>query len=165
MTIPARSTSERSPKANRNVHSFPAMSTFSAPALANVRVSDCMHHGIFGCSSEASLLEVAAIMSARHVHALVVHHDAGRPTEIVSDMDVIAGAACSDAFCATDVAGTEPVSISGDRSLRDAAQLMAEHGVSHLIVKDSASGEPIGVISTTDILSAYAHPAAQGTPG
>lgn len=138
--------------------------TSGAPELDKVRVSDCMHHGIFGCNSGASLPEVAAIMSAHHVHALVVHHDARRPAEIVSDTDVIAGAACSDAFCAGDIAGTEALSISGDRSLRDAAQLMAEHGVSHLIVRDTASGQPVGVISTTDILSAYAYAPAQGTP-
>jgi predicted transcriptional regulator len=137
---------------------------FGAPALDKVRVGDCMHHGIFACSSEASLPEVAAIMSTHHVHALVVHHDAGRAAEIVSDMDVIAGAACGDAFCARDIAATESLSISGDRSLRDAAQLMAEHGVSHLIVRDTASGQAVGVISTTDILSAYAYAAAEGAP-
>lgn len=140
------------------------MPTSGAPALNNVRVSDCMHHGIFGCNSDASLPEVAAIMSTHQVHALVVHNDAGRPAEIVSDTDVIAGAACSDAFCARDIAGTEALSVSSDSSLRDAAQLMAEHGVSHLIVRDTASGQPIGVISTTDILSAYAYAAAEGAP-
>jgi predicted transcriptional regulator len=140
------------------------MLTSGALALEQVRVSDCMHHGIFGCNSGASLPEVAAIMSTHHVHALVVHHDAGRPAEIVSDMDVIAGAACRDAFCAGDIAGTEALSIPGDRSLRDAAQLMAEHGVTHLIVRDTASGQPIGVISTTDILSAYAYAAGEGAP-
>ena len=33
---------------------------------------------------------------------------------------------------------------------------MAEHGVSHLIVVDQANGQPIGVLSSTDILAAYA---------
>jgi predicted transcriptional regulator len=148
----------------RSAEEAVAMLSSGAPALEQVRVSDCMHHGIFGCNSGTSLPEVAAIMSTHHVHALVVHHDAGRPAEIVSDMDVIAGAACSDAFCARDIAGTEALSIPGDRSLRDAAQLMAEHGVSHLIVRDTASGQPIGVISTTDILSAYAYAAGERAP-
>jgi CBS domain-containing protein len=39
---------------------------------------------------------------------------------------------------------------------------MAEHGVSHLIARETASGQPIGVISTTDILGAYANAATQG---
>ena len=36
-------------------------------------------------------------------------------------------------------------------------QLTAEYGVSHLIVLDASSGEPVGVLSTLDIASAYAH--------
>ncbi len=127
--------------------------------LDQIRISDCMHHGIFGCDPETSLPEVAAIMSAHRVHALLVHGDGNRQAQIVSDSDVIAGAACADAFCAKDIAGTEALSTAADRSLREAAQLMAEHGVSHLIVRDPASGQPIGVISTTDILVAYAYPA------
>jgi CBS domain-containing protein len=140
------------------------MFSSTSRALDQIRVRDCMHHGIFGCDPEASLPEVAAIMSTHHVHALVVHHGGDRPAEIVSDTDVIAAAAATDAFRAGDIAGTEALSTSGNRSLRDAAQLMAEHGVSHLIVRDAASGQPIGVISTTDILSAYAYTAPEGAP-
>jgi CBS domain-containing protein len=32
---------------------------------------------------------------------------------------------------------------------------MTEHGVSHLIVLEAASGLPIGVVSTLDIASLY----------
>jgi predicted transcriptional regulator len=133
-------------------------------ALDSVRVRDCMHHGIFGCDPEASLLEVAAIMSTHRVHALLVHGDRTREAQIVSDNDVLAGAARGDAFSAKDIAATEVLWTAADRSLREAAQLMTEHGVSHLIVRDTASGEPIGVISTTDILGAYAYPAAELEP-
>ena len=33
---------------------------------------------------------------------------------------------------------------------------MVEHGAAHLIVLDEASGHPVGVLSTTDVLQAYA---------
>jgi CBS domain-containing protein len=33
---------------------------------------------------------------------------------------------------------------------------MAEHGVSHLVVVDAASRQPIGVLSTLDIAAVYA---------
>jgi len=48
--------------------------------------------------------------------------------------------------------------VSRIQTLREAAQLMVERGASHLIVLDDASGQPVGVLSTTDILQAYAAP-------
>ena len=50
----------------------------------------------------------------------------------------------------------QPVAVSADESLHLAAQLMSEHGVSHLIVADAVSGYPAGVLSTLDIAAAFA---------
>jgi CBS domain-containing protein len=55
--------------------------------------------------------------------------------------------------CASD---HQPVAVSADESLDRAAQLLSEHGVSHLIVVDAASGYPAGVLSTLHIAAAYA---------
>lgn len=46
--------------------------------------------------------------------------------------------------------------MSADESLWRAAQLMKEHGVSHLVVVDAAAGYPLGVLSTLDIIAVYA---------
>lgn len=46
--------------------------------------------------------------------------------------------------------------MSSDERLERAAQLMAEHGVSHLVVVDAADGHPIGVLSTLDLAVVYA---------
>jgi CBS domain-containing protein len=127
-----------------------------ANTLDQVRIKDCLHHEILSCDPEAPIAELASIMSQHRVHALVLTHQSGRPAEIVSDNDVIAAAATGDGFTARDIAGTKAVSASSDSSLRDAARLMTEHGVSHLIARDPASGRPVGVLSTTDILAAYA---------
>jgi predicted transcriptional regulator len=51
---------------------------------------------------------------------------------------------------------TEPLAVSADTPLDRAAQLMSEHGVSHLVVTDAASGYPVGVLSTIDIAAVYA---------
>jgi CBS domain-containing protein len=45
---------------------------------------------------------------------------------------------------------------SSDEPLLGAAQLMSEHGVSHLVVVDPASGYPLGVLSTLDVAAMYA---------
>jgi len=124
--------------------------------LDRVHVGDCMHHGIFTCDAETPLGEVAAIMSARRVHALAIAERAGHPPAIVCDLDVVAAAAASDRFTAADMAASEPLTISSDSTLRQAAQLMAEHEVTHLIVSDAVDGHPAGVLSTTDLLSVFA---------
>jgi CBS domain-containing protein len=115
-----------------------------------------MHHGIFSCEPETPLGEVAAIMSARRVHALAIPERAGRPPAIVCDLDVVAAAAFSDRFTAGDMAATEPLTVTSDSTLRQAAQLMAQHEVTHLIVSDAVDGHPTGILSSTDLLSVFA---------
>jgi CBS domain-containing protein len=134
----------------------------TSPDLDRVRVGDCMHHGIFACDPAAPLAEVATIMATHRVHAIAVQDERSRPCGIISDLDVIAATAAGAATAprARDIAGTEALSISSDRSLRDAARLMTEHGVSHLIVIDRANGHAVGVISTTDLVGADARAAS-----
>lgn len=67
----------------------------------------------------------------------------------------MAAAAIDAERTAGELAATEMLTIaSGDR-LDHAGQLMAEHELSHLIVTDAASGRPIGILSTLDVIAAY----------
>ena len=128
-----------------------------AAGLPRVRVSDCMHAGILTCASETPLAEVAAIMTEHRVHAVAVTRTGGgRPVGVVSDLDVVTAAASGTDPSALEAAATEPLTVSAGESIRRAAQLMAEHGVAHLLVLDPASGYPVGVLSTLDIAAAYA---------
>ena len=128
-----------------------------AGGLPRVRVSDCMHAGILSCASDTPLAEVATMMTEHRIHAVaVVDHDGGRPVGIVSDLDVVAAAASGTESSALQAAATEPVTVSARESLHRAAQLMAEHGVAHLVVLDAAGGYPVGVLSTLDVAAAYA---------
>jgi CBS domain-containing protein len=34
--------------------------------------------------------------------------------------------------------------------------MMSEHGVTHLVVVDHQSDEPLGIVSSSDVLAAYA---------
>jgi CBS domain-containing protein len=130
--------------------------------LPRVRVSDCMHAGILSCASDAPLAEVASIMSEHRVHAVaVVDRDGGRPVAVVSDLDVVAAAASGAQASALQAAATEPLAVSARESLHRAAQLMAEHGVAHLVVLDAAGGYPIGVLSTLDVAAAFAGAASE----
>jgi len=131
--------------------------TARTPALTHVRVRDCMHQGVLTCSANDPLQDVAAIMANHRIHAVVITaSNADRPIGIVSDLDVVAAVAVDADCSAREAAATETLSVSADESIRTAAQLMSEHGVSHLVVVDSAGGYPLGVLSTLDIAAAYA---------
>lgn len=116
-----------------------------------------MHHGVMTCREDDSIQHVAGVMSNHRVHAVVVTTANGsRPVGIVSDLDVVAAIASGTECTARESAATEPLRVSSDASLERAAQLMSEHGVSHLVVLDSAGGYPLGVLSTLDIAAVYA---------
>jgi predicted transcriptional regulator len=118
--------------------------------LSDRLVADFANDGILTCPAEAPLEEVAWMMVENRVHALVV--DGG---EVISDADLIAAADSGhfDELAARDVAGTEAVSVSHDETLMRATQLLAEHGVTHLVVRDG-EGRPTGILSTLDVARA-----------
>jgi CBS domain-containing protein len=133
------------------------------PELEHVRVHDAMHHGILGCAPDAPLGEVAGIMARHRVHAVAIANGDGmQPAGVVSDLDVVAAIVTGEEPSAAQSAATEAPAVSSDESLDRAAQLMAEHAVSHLVVIDAAGGHPIGVLSTLDVAAVYA---AGGTTG
>jgi len=128
------------------------------PTLVHVRVHDCMHPGVFTCAPDDPLQHVATVMANYKVHSVVVTNGAGdRPIGLLSDLDVVTALATGADCTAYEAAATEPVTVSSDESLLGAAQLMSEHGVSHLVVVDRASGYPLGVLSTLDVAAVYAN--------
>jgi len=77
------------------------------------------------------------------VHAVALTGADGlRPVGFVSDLDIAAAAASGEQTIARQAAASQPVTVSADESIHGAARLMSEHGVSHLIVLDAASGYP-----------------------
>jgi CBS domain-containing protein len=124
--------------------------------LAGARAGDYMRAGIFTCDPHASLRELAATMSSLRIHALALRTAPGKPLPFITDLEVMAGIALSDQLQAGDLVPATATTVSRLQPLREAAQLMVEHGTAHLIVIDEASGHPVGVLSTTDILQAYA---------
>jgi CBS domain-containing protein len=79
------------------------------------------------------------------------------PWGVISDADLVAAAGpdCADRT-ARDSARTEVVTVTADDGIAHAARLMTEHGVTHLVVVQPATGKPVGAISTLDIAGALA---------
>jgi len=117
-----------------------------------------MHTGVITCAPEASLNQVAAMLAEHRIHCVVVRGTADRGPCVVSDLDLV-GAARADhppARTAGDIAASPTVTIASDETLERAAQLMHEYSTSHLLVLDSRSEAPVGVVSTLDVAEVMA---------
>jgi CBS domain-containing protein len=130
-----------------------------APAFEHATVANSMRAGIISCHADTSLTGIAEMMASYHVHAVVVEGvqsqlkgASGGEWGIVSDLDVARAAARGEMQAtAGALAGSAAVFIGPAESLKRAAELMSERGVSHLIVSMSPSSRPIGIISTLDL--------------
>jgi CBS domain-containing protein len=137
------------------------------PDSARIRVSDAMHGGVITCPRETSLDEVARLMSTRRVHCVVVTDEADDRDlwGIVSDLDLAAAASVRTLGDQTAgaTAATPLLTVGPDETVQRAAQLMTEHGTTHLVVVD-AGHRPVGVISTLDVASVLSAAAAPVSP-
>lgn len=121
-----------------------------------------MRVGIITCPPETSLKDVARMMATYHVHCVVVtdmdpEGESERPWGILSDLDLVrAGGPDAADRRAGATAATELVTVTADDTLAHAAQLMTEHETSHLVVAQSGTGQPVGVLSSLDIAGVLA---------
>jgi CBS domain-containing protein len=133
-------------------------------ALDQLRVADAMHPGLISCSLDTPLRTVARMMSTYRVHAILVasHGEEELPGGglwgIVSDADLLRAAQAGDLDeqPAKTVAATPVLMVATGDDLARAAQMMIEHEVSHLIVVETRSARPVGVLSTLDVARALA---------
>ena len=126
--------------------------SFRIPSFEKAQVCDAMHPGIVSCTQDTSLRTVARIMAERHIHSVVVSDLGGDGPNwgVVSDVDLLGAAEGDlDGLTAGQAAGTELPTVAPDETLSRAAQVMAKHGVSHLIVVEA--GRAVGVVSTLDV--------------
>lgn len=124
-----------------------------------LRAGDVMHPGVIFCAPESPLRYAAGLMARHHVHAIVVlgEDEEGGLWGVVSDADLVGAIARQDlsSYTAGGVARTPIVTIARDEPVANAAVLMTEHGVTHLLVVDQGD-RPIGVVSTLDLARAAA---------
>ncbi|MFH1632963.1 MAG: CBS domain-containing protein [Chloroflexota bacterium] len=126
-------------------------------------VRDLMHPGVLTCQPNASLGQVAVLLTRHHVHALIVPDSDGRPLGIITDYDLLAGewlsidAESLDAMrklTAADLMSYPVDTIEADMTLSDAAHKLIEEDVNRLLVTEK--GNPVGVISISDFVSSIA---------
>lgn len=132
--------------------------SWRSPAWEHATVGDAMSRPAIACPPDTPLVAVARTMAVRHVHAVIVaprEGEAASAWRVVSDRALAeAGPAATDKT-AGDVAAQPREAAEPDWPLDRAARVMAEHGVTHLVVVDP-HGLPVGMLSTLDLAGVIA---------
>ena len=127
--------------------------SYRIPSFEKARVSDAMHPGVVSSTPETSLRALAQTMAQHHIHSVVITGLTESPQPgwgLVTDVDVLRSAGGDlDTQEARSIARTDAPVVNPDDTLARAAELMAEHRTSHLIVVDG--GNAIGVLSSLDV--------------
>jgi len=136
----------------------PAKQTLPATPFEGLVVVDAMRVGIVSCPPDTPVRDVARIMATYRIHCVVVSEIQGsRPSGVVSDVDLARAASVGiEGQTAGQLASTRAVTVATDETLKRAAQLMASHNVSHLVVIQPPSQHPVGVLSTLDLAGVLA---------
>ena len=133
-----------------------------SPTLERMTVGDAMHMGIVACDVHASLGAVARMMAAHRIHCVVVRNGAAEWTDpgaglwgVISDLDLVRLVAEDTVAGRTagQSAATPAFAVEEHASLQEAARLMADNDVTHLVVVSHAA-KPVGVLSSLDVAQA-----------
>ena len=126
-------------------------------------VRDYMHPGVITCRADATLGQVAVMLTQHHVHALVVADRDGRPLGIISDFDLLAGEwltadpeslEAMRTMTAGELMSTPIDTVEANTSFSQAARRMREEQIHRLLVLEA--GKPVGVISVSDFVAGLA---------
>ena len=140
----------------------PQHGSYLMPSLEHATVADAMHPGILSCEPDTSLSEVARTMVTYHVHSVVVIGVSHEEPEcgvwaIISDLDLLdAGLRGAEGQTARSIAKQPMISVEPSMPLREGAELMLEHRVTHLVVVEPGTQRPVGVLSTLDVAGVLA---------
>jgi CBS domain-containing protein len=135
----------------------PYRSDYLRPSFRNASVADVMTLGIITCAPETPLETVAELMATHHVHALAVGGiaDDRLVWGVIDSLDLVRALRDPEAHGLAAAISRQPAhAIEPDALLSEAARLMDERDVAHLVVVDG--DRPVGVLSTLDIAGAAA---------
>jgi CBS domain-containing protein len=133
--------------------------SYIGPAFDQAKVRDAMRVGVITCRPQTKLADVARMMVGYDVHSVVVSGvgDDDELWGIVTSLDLARAPDQLESLTAGDVATTELVTVHSNEALERAAELMAEHGVTHLVAVQPDTNQPAGMISARGIAAALAY--------
>ena len=101
-----------------------------------------------------SVLDVAKRMIERNISSIAITDDKGRIIGILTERDVVkivANGVPPGGITAGSLMSYPVLSIEKGSSVEDAARVMAQKKLRHLLVEDASNQELIGIITVTDL--------------
>lgn len=101
-----------------------------------------------------SVMDVAKRMIERNISSIAITDERGRIIGILTERDVVKIAANGvppGGITAGSLMSYPVLSIEKRSSVRDAARLMAQKKLRHLLVEDTSNQELVGIITVTDL--------------
>lgn len=133
--------------------------SYIGPVFEDAKVHDAMRVGVITCRPETKLADVARMMVGYDVHSVVVSEVQGEAGMwgIVTSLDLARRPDELESLTAGEVATRDLVTIDSSEALGRAAELMAEHRVTHLIAVQPDTGRPAGMISARGLAAVLAY--------
>ncbi len=118
-----------------------------------IRVRDLMHRGVVTCHLQTSIKEVAQMMDANRIRAVVVTDEQGEVWGIVSLISILkAWGKDLEKLTAEDILQPHTVTIGPESALEEAVALLQRKRIEHLVILDAQRRRPVGVLTTFDIV-------------
>jgi len=120
-------------------------------------VEAIMHKGVIGCKPSTSLEEVIRIMADTNVEVLVVTGPDEEALGVISQLDVLPFYSQNlKGVRARDMMRTDMIAIRPEMSVKEAAGIMVERGISDLIVTvhGDVGLRALGVLTTGHVIKA-----------
>jgi CBS domain-containing protein len=132
------------------------MGSTKAPIRDRSTVADVMTVHVHVASSSTPVRLLARLIDENMVGAIPIVDQQGVPIGIVSELDLQmmdrwGGRAQAESVAASEIMTSTPIAIGSDTSLTEAARLMRERKVRHLVVVDERGGIA-GIVSRGDLL-------------
>jgi CBS domain-containing protein len=132
-------------------------------------VRELMQRRLITCGKNASLGDVAALLTEHRVHAVIVVDQNGEPVGLLSDFDMLAGEwlsadaeslAAMRAMTAGDLMSSPINMVDAGLPIGEGVAHMRQQGFHRLVV--SEGGTPVGVVSVSDFVAHLAEQEAVG---
>jgi len=126
-------------------------------------IRDLMHPGVLTCRPNATLGQVAVLLTQHHVHALIVTDNKGRHLGIITDYDLLAGEwlavdseslAAMQKLTAADLMTFPLDTVDINTTVKKAAHILNTQEINRLVVTEN--DHPVGLISLSDFVAGIA---------
>jgi CBS domain-containing protein len=128
-------------------------------AMSEELVRDWMHRGVITCGPDTSIQDVADVLHAHDISALVVADESGDAIGVISRTDLVNARFVEPYFRhwrglgARHLMSAPVISVSEDTPLAEAARVLRERKIHRLVVTEQHGSRvrPIGILSVTDL--------------